>query len=145
MGVSLDDLLTGRLADAKQERKPINNPPREIWQDPEWQETHSFTAMVIALRHLEAIPSANMRAWRTRVAWEAVMEASKFVRHIAGWGDEQWREIWDGRLDYWKEPEKMRAARPKRSEREALLRSLQVELGFTWDEDVEMEATEERA
>src|SRR4029077_11724529 len=42
---------------------------REIWQDAEWQATHSFTAMVVALRHLEEIPARSPRAWRTRVAW----------------------------------------------------------------------------
>jgi len=96
----------------------------------EWQATHSFTAMVEALRHLERIPPTDVRAWQTRLAWEAVLSAAEIVLKSAGWTEAEWRRVFEERLDHW-----LRPKRGRRSEQELLTERLQIELGFRWEED----------
>ena len=100
------------------------------WQDQEWQATHSFTAMVEALRRLERFSATDARAWQTRLAWEAVLSAAEIVLKIAGWTDAEWRRVYEEGLDHW-----LRPKRGRRSEQELLTERLQTELGFRWEEE----------
>jgi len=100
------------------------------WQDQEWQAIHSFTAMVEALRHLERYPATDVRAWKARLAWEAVLSAAEIVLKISGWTEAEWRRVYEERLDHW-----LRPRRGRRSEQELLTERLQTELGFRWEED----------
>ena len=108
-------------------------PPRPDWLNPEWQERRAFTAMVQALKELDRIPPQSLSAWRARVAWEAVIGASRVIRGVAGWDDSQdvgprpgrWRKIFEGPIDHWKV-----AKFGRRTEAETLKERLQIELGF---------------
>lgn len=122
------DVVGPILAQMQDPQPAIKSKPE--WLDPEWQATHAFTAMVEALRRLERIPPRGRGAWRTRIAWEAVLEASKAVRDIAGWGDAQWKMVHDKKLDHWLRPRPARRGEP-----ETLTERLQIELGFSWEED----------
>jgi transcriptional regulator with XRE-family HTH domain len=124
-GKSIYWILTGR-----QPSEPV--PMQfQLWLDKEWQATHSFTALVEALRELEVIePTNHLHAWLTRLAWEAVLAAADIVLKVHGkWSEANWKEIYDRRLDHWLRPKFGR-----RSERETLSQWLQVELGFPQEE-----------
>jgi hypothetical protein len=99
--------------------------------DPEWQETHTFTAMVTALRKLEArypLGSKSPNAWRARVGWEAMMAGASTLLEVAGWTDDDWKKIMRDGEDLWKKPKPA-----KHSEAETLRERLQQEIGFTWE------------
>jgi len=97
--------------------------------DAEWRQTHTYTAMVTALRRLEALyplGSKSPNAWRVRVAWEAMLAGASTLLAVANWKDEDWKRIFDDGADLWKRPKA-----GKRSEAETLRERLQIELGFT--------------
>lgn len=98
-------------------------PNADLWLDPEWQATHTFTAMVYALRRLEKLPARGPQAWKTRVGWEAMMAGAKVLLAVAGWTDADWKELFERRADQWRRPK-----RGDRSEAETLSERLQIEL-----------------
>lgn len=102
IGAEIHAAWAGRAADAPLQSAQAT--PREPWLNKEWQETHSFTALIEALRELDRLALNSPRAWQARAAWEAVVGVSELVRRISGWTDHRWEAIYHAGLDHWLRP-----------------------------------------
>lgn len=88
---------------------------------PELQEVRMFTALVEALRKLEAAPP-GAEPWRYWAAWKIVTGAARAVMELARWTDADWRRIFERKIDHWRRP-----ARGPRPEAETFKEWLEVE------------------
>lgn len=124
---ALGSFLLARWKERPAERVPAQSAEAE-YLNPELRQIRMFTAMVTALRRLEAqypLGSKSPNAWRVRVAWEAMIAGAPTLLAVANWKDEDWKRIFDDGADLWKRPKA-----GKRSEAETLRERLQIELGF---------------
>jgi transcriptional regulator with XRE-family HTH domain len=115
--------ILSRVASKSEATDPPQDKP--IWMRAERRETRMFTAMVSALRRLERLSPKSPQAWKTRVAWEAMLGGSRIVLDLASWSDKDWRELFESGRDLWLRPEP-----GYRPEEETLRERLQSEIGF---------------